>query len=79
MVVWCTPGGARPHVLTLLEQSYCMLVLARSYYNENRGGANYLCLPEQPENLTYTAGRQGGRAYLHGTEYETGGGGDGPF
>ena len=56
-----------------------MLVLAGSYYNKNRGGANYLCLPEQPENLTYTAGRQGGRAYLYGTEYETGGGGDGPF
>ena len=52
---------------------------AGSYYNENGGGANYLCLPEQPENLTYTAGRQGGRAYLYGTEYETGGGGDGPF
>ena len=25
LVVWCTPGGGGPHVLTLLEHSYCML------------------------------------------------------
>ena len=24
-VVWCTPGGGRPHVPALLEHSYCML------------------------------------------------------
>ena len=36
------------------------------------GGANYLCLPEHPQYSTYTAGTQGGRAYLHEVEYETG-------
>ena len=25
LVVWCTQGGGGPHVLTLLEHSYCML------------------------------------------------------
>ena len=25
LVVWCTPGGGGPHVLTLLEHSCCML------------------------------------------------------
>ena len=25
LVVWCTPGGGEPLVLTLLEHSYCML------------------------------------------------------
>ena len=25
LVVWCTPGGVGPYVLTLLEHSYCML------------------------------------------------------
>ena len=25
VVVWCTPGGGGPHVLTLLEHNYCML------------------------------------------------------
>ena len=45
---------------------------AGSWYDHNGGGANYLCLPEQPEYSTYTAGTQHGRAYLYGTEYETG-------
>ena len=49
---------------------------AGSYYNENGGGANYLCLPERPQYSTYTAGTQGGRAYLYGAEYQTGGGVD---
>ena len=53
---------------------------AGSFWTEQGGGANYLCLPEQPENSTYTAGSQGGRAYLYGAEYQTGGGVDnGPF
>ena len=32
---------------------------------------NYICLPEQPQYSTYTAGTQGGRAFLYGAEYET--------
>ena len=46
---------------------------AGSYYRQKGGGANYLCLPEQPQYSTYTAGVQEGRAYLYGAEYETGG------
>ena len=42
------------------------------YWNERGGGANYLCLPEQPQYTTYTAGVQSRRAYLYGAEYETG-------
>ena len=45
---------------------------AGSWYNEKGGGANYLCLPEQPQYSTYTAGVQRGRAYLHGGVYATG-------
>ena len=53
---------------------------AGSHYTHRGGGANYLCLPEQPQYSTYTAGVQSGRAYLYGAEYETGGGGNnGPF
>ena len=44
---------------------------AGSWYNRG-GGANYLCLPEQPQYSTYTAGTQSGRAYLYGVEYQTG-------
>ena len=47
---------------------------AGSYYTESGGGANYLCLPEQPQYSTYTAGTQSGRAFLYGAEYQTGGG-----
>ena len=46
---------------------------AGSEYREKGGGANYLCLPEQPQYSTYTAGTQTGRAYLHGALYVTGG------
>ena len=45
---------------------------AGSHYTHRGGGANYLCLPEQPQYSTYTAGIQGGRAHLYGTEYQTG-------
>ena len=48
--------------------------VAGSHYTEKGGGANYLCLPEQPQYSTYTAGVQVGRAYLYGAEYQTGGG-----
>jgi len=46
---------------------------AGSWRDQKGGGANYLCLPEQPQYSTYTAGTQNGRAYLYGAEYETGG------
>ena len=46
---------------------------AGSWYNQRGGGANYLCLPEQPQYSNYTSGVQNGRAYLYGAEYETGG------
>ena len=56
---------------------------AGSWFNgqgRGGGGANYLCLPEQPQYSTYTAGVQGGRAYLYGAEYQTPGSADnGPF
>ena len=45
---------------------------AGSYHTEKGGGANYLCLPEQPQYSTYTAGTQTHRAYLYGAEYEAG-------
>ena len=52
---------------------------AGSLYNEKGGGANYLCLPEQPQYSTYTAGTQAGRAFLYGAEYQTAGLDNGPL
>ena len=46
---------------------------AGSQYTNRGGGANYLCLPEQPQYSNYTPGVQTGRAYLYGAEYRTGG------
>ena len=45
---------------------------AGSHYGEPGGGANYLCLPDQPQYSTYTPGTQIGRAHLYGAEYQTG-------
>ena len=45
---------------------------AGSFFSEKGGGANYLCLPEQPQYSTFTTGVQNGRAYLYGAEYQTG-------
>ena len=53
--------------------------VAGSFYNEKGGGANYLCLPEQPQYSTYTAGTQVGRAFLYGAEYQTAGLDNGPL
>ena len=52
---------------------------AGSFWSERGGGANYLCLPEQPQYSTYTAGSQSGRAYLYGAEYHTTGLDNGPL
>ena len=52
---------------------------AGSEHNEKGGGANYLCLPEQPQYSTYTAGSQRGRAFLYGAEYQTAGYDNGPL
>ena len=46
---------------------------AGSWFNQqgSGGGANYLCLPEQPQYLNYIPVTQNGRAYLYGAEYQT--------
>ena len=51
---------------------------AGSLYTEQGGGANYLCLPEQPQYSTYTAGTQDARARLYGAE-KVGEGANGPL
>ena len=44
---------------------------AGSRYTEKGGGANYLCLPDDPDFLRYTDGIQTtNRGYLYGTVYE---------
>ena len=40
-----------------------------SWYNHKGGGANYLCLPESPDYLDYTAGVQGANP-IYGAEYQ---------
>ena len=52
---------------------------AGSSHGAQGGGANYICLPEQPQYSTYTAGAQGGRAFLYGAEYQTAGLDNGPL
>ncbi len=49
-------------------------VTAGSYYAHSGGGANYLCIPHQPEYLSHQVGDHNG-SYLHGAEYKTAGNG----
>lgn len=43
-----------------------------SWWSATGGGANYLCLPHQPQYDNYAPGRRGNK--LHGAEYELWGG-----
>ena len=46
-------------------------VAAGTHHLHTGGGAQYLCLPAQPQFLATSPGVQDARAYLHGTEYQT--------
>ena len=47
---------------------------AGSSWDQTGGGANYICLPDEPEFLTYTPGVHQWQSYIYGAEYETCGG-----
>ena len=69
---WCTLAGDEQPALTHQEQSWCMQEELGGHGTALRGdGTNYLCLPESPDYLNYTAGVQGASP-VHGVEYETG-------
>ena len=71
-----TRWGKTTHPSTSGTQRLYAGRAAGSYWTERGGGANYLCLPVQPQYSTYTPGTQDGQAYMYGTEYETGGPGE---
>ena len=43
---------------------------AGSHFNTKGSGSNHLCLPNNPQFLSYTPGRQEWRARIYGVEYE---------
>ena len=45
-----------------------------TWYGHTGGGANHLCMPNDPDYLRYTPGVQG-YSYVYGAEYEAWGGG----
>ena len=49
-----------------------------SWWSHMGGGANYLCMPNDPDYLAYQPGVQGW-SYVYGTEYQTGGRWVGPL
>ena len=49
-------------------------ITAGSWYQNTGGGANYLCMPHNPQYGRYVPGVQG-RSPIYGTEYEIIGGG----
>ena len=46
---------------------------AGSHYTHSGGGANYLCVTEEPQSLKFLAG-ENNNAILYGAEYQAGGG-----
>ena len=53
---------------------------AGSHYSESGGGANYICLPDEPEFLSYTPGESNQQSYIYGAEYQSNeGGSNGPL
>ena len=44
--------------------------MAGTHYTHWGGGANYLCLPEEPDYTTLKTKDRGSVSYLYGTEYE---------
>ena len=44
---------------------------ASSSHDQTGGGANYICLPNQPEFLSYMPGVHQYQSYIYGVEYET--------
>ncbi len=49
-------------------------IVAGSYVDQTGGGANYLCMPHNPQYGTFLPGVQG-ISPIHGAEYQTNGGG----
>ena len=43
---------------------------AGSHHSHTGGGANYICLPDQPEYLSYTPGVSDGQSNIYGVEYQ---------
>ena len=70
---WCGVGKTTCPSTSGTQRLYAGRA-AGSYWTENGGGANHLCLPKQLQYSTYTAGTQSGRAYLYGDEYQNGDG-----
>lgn len=63
--------------------AYIYVCMFSIHYESNHisvqcGGANYLCLPDNPEYLQHTTGSYN-RGYLCGAEYETGDPDNGPL
>ena len=44
---------------------------AGSQYNQYGGGANYICLPHEPEFLSYIPGISDSQSHIYGVEYQT--------
>ncbi len=73
VVGWSTPGGGGPPTQTQEELNCCTKdwLLHGSHSTHKGGGADYLCLPKDPEYSAYQAGDYSHGNYLYGVEYDT--------
>ena len=70
MVEWCTQGGEKEVAQMSLELIWCMQEgLEEPGGGYTGGGANYLCMPNDPDYLAYQPGVQGASP-VYGAEYQ---------
>ena len=71
--VYCKSPDPLPARKGLAPRDYTQLVYAGrvggTYSSQSGGGANFLCMPLDPQYSSYTRGVQG-RSYMYGAEYE---------
>ena len=75
------PPGPRKVVFTRWGRTTCPTTndrellykwkAAGSSWDQTGGGANYICLPGEPEFLSYTPGISDAQSYIYRSEYET--------
>ena len=67
-----TPGGGRALVHKYVEGTHLVYsgITGGTWYHQEGGGANYLCMPKDPEYTLRYRGGVDGHAHLYGSEYE---------
>ena len=70
MVGWSTQGGGKAVVQVSQAPHWCIQGGLVEHVTHKGGAANYLCMPDDPDYLSYQSGVQG-YSYVYRVEYWT--------